>query len=67
MWAVAPDETRWSGAAAINRALQQLDSVWAWMAALYRLAPLGWIEDRAHRWVAEHRTRLSRLLGTSPE
>lgn len=63
VWAVAPDGTRWSGAAAINRTFQELDGVWAWLAAIYRLAPVRWIEDRAYRWIAEHRPWLSRRIG----
>jgi predicted DCC family thiol-disulfide oxidoreductase YuxK len=67
VWAIAPDKTRWSGAAAINRTLQELGSGWAWVAAVYRLAPLRWIEDGAYRWAAGHRAGLSRWFGVPPE
>lgn len=63
----APDGTMWSGAAAINRTLQELGGVWAWLAAIYQLPPFRWIEDRAYRWVAEHRTWLSRWFGAPPD
>jgi predicted DCC family thiol-disulfide oxidoreductase YuxK len=67
VWAVAPDGTQRSGAAAINRVLQTLGSEWAWMAAAYKLAPIRWIEERAYRWIADHRIWLSRWIGASPE
>ena len=67
VWAIAPDGTRWSGATAINRTLQELGGVWAWIAAIYGLRPAGWIEERVYRWVADHRTWLSRWIGVTPE
>ncbi len=67
VWAVAPDGTRWSGAAAINRTLLELEGIWARLAAIYRLAPFRWIEDRAYRWIAAHRSWLSRWFGAPPE
>jgi predicted DCC family thiol-disulfide oxidoreductase YuxK len=67
VWAVAQDGTRWSGAAAVNRTLQELGGVWAWAAIIYRLALFRWIEDRVYRWVAEHRTWLSNWFGAPPE
>jgi predicted DCC family thiol-disulfide oxidoreductase YuxK len=67
VWAVTPDGTRWAGAAAANRILKELDGGWVWLAAFYQLAPFRWIENRAYRWVAEHRTWLSRLLSAPPE
>ncbi len=66
-WAVAPDGRKWGGAAAINQSLRELGGFWAWLASLYRLAPLRWIEDRGYRWVAGHRTWLSRWWGAPPE
>jgi predicted DCC family thiol-disulfide oxidoreductase YuxK len=67
VWAVAQDGTWWSGAAAVNRTLEELGGAWYRLAALYRLPPLHWIEDRVYRWVAEHRTGLSRWFGAPPE
>jgi predicted DCC family thiol-disulfide oxidoreductase YuxK len=60
VWLIGPDGKKWSGAAAINRALMELGGRWRWLAALYRVAPLRWMEDRIYRWVAEHRSLLSR-------
>lgn len=67
VWAVAPDGTRWSGAAAVNRIFQALGSVWVWVAAIYELAPIRWIEDHVYRWIADHRTWLSRWISAPPE
>jgi predicted DCC family thiol-disulfide oxidoreductase YuxK len=67
LWTVAPDGSRWSGAAGVNRALQELGSGWSWLAALYELRLFHWIEDRVYRWVAEHRSWLSRWFGAPPE
>ncbi len=67
VWALAPGGQRWSGAAAVNRTLQELGRLWPWVAAAYRLAPLRWIEDRGYGWVADHRSGLSRWWGAPPE
>ncbi len=67
VWAIDADGRRFAGAAAINRVLQELGDVWAWLARLYRSAPIRWIEDRAYRWVAAHRDRLSRVWSAEPE
>jgi len=67
VWAIAPDGQKWSGAAAVNQALQELQGVWSGVAAVYHLAPIRWIEDRGYRWVADHRPFLSRFYGAPPE
>jgi predicted DCC family thiol-disulfide oxidoreductase YuxK len=67
VWAVAPDGNQWSGAAAINRTLQELAGVWGGLAMIYHLTPFRWLEDQAYRWIAEHRTWLSSWLGAPPE
>jgi predicted DCC family thiol-disulfide oxidoreductase YuxK len=67
VWAIDADGRKFAGAAAINRVLQELGGIWAWLARLYRLAPIRWIEDLVYRWVAAHRGRLSRVWGAEPE
>jgi predicted DCC family thiol-disulfide oxidoreductase YuxK len=67
VWAIEPDGTRWSGAGAINRILQVLGGLGAWVAAVYELPPIRWIEDRAYRWIAGRRTWLSRWISAPPE
>jgi len=66
-WAIDLAGRKWAGAAAINRVLQELGGGWAWLAALYRFAPMRWIEDRLYRWVVVNRSWLSRFWGTEPE
>jgi predicted DCC family thiol-disulfide oxidoreductase YuxK len=67
VWAIASNETRWRGADAVNRTLQELGRGWAWVASLYHLPPIRWIEDRIYRWVADHRAGLSGCFGVPPE
>jgi len=67
VWLIDTDGRKFSGAAAINRVLQEIGGVWSWLAGLYRLAPIRWIEDRVYRWVANHREGLSRVWGSEPE
>lgn len=66
-WAIEPSGRRYAGAAAMNRVLSDLRGPWPPVAALYRLPLIGWLEDWAYRWVADHRSWLSRLWGTTPE
>ncbi|HLQ60867.1 MAG TPA: DCC1-like thiol-disulfide oxidoreductase family protein [Candidatus Acidoferrales bacterium] len=57
-WALDAEGGRWRGAAALNRALRELGGPWRLISASYRVPPLGWLEDRAYRWVARNRSRL---------
>jgi len=37
-----------------------------WIAQLYRVTAIRWVEDRSYRWVADHRSDL-RFWSTTPE
>jgi predicted DCC family thiol-disulfide oxidoreductase YuxK len=65
-WAFDRIGRRWEGAAAMNRALRQLDGPWGLLGALYAVPPVRWVEDRVYRWVARNRPLLSRLWGVTP-
>lgn len=65
-WAFDRAGRRWEGPAAVNRALRELGGIWPLLGALYAVPPIGWIEDRAYRWVARNRPLLSRLWGVAP-
>jgi len=67
VWAVAPGGYKWGGAAAINRVLEELGGMWAWVAAVYHQALVRRLEDRAYQWIAKHRSWLSRVWGAPPE
>jgi predicted DCC family thiol-disulfide oxidoreductase YuxK len=67
VWAIDPTGRKWAGAAAVNRVLEELGGMWKWLAALYRLPPMRWLEDRIYAGVAAHRSQLSRLWGAEPE
>ena len=54
-WAVEPGGRRLEGAAAINRVLRELGGGWSLAAGLYRLRPIGWVEDRYYKRVARRR------------
>ena len=64
VWAIDRRGRRYAGAAAVNRTLRELGG-WRRMAALYRLGPLRWCEDRAYAWFALHRGRFGRW-GSTP-
>lgn len=64
-WIVDSTGERAGGAAAMNRALQELPRPWRTLARLYRVPPFGWLEDALYRWVATHRRLLSRLIKES--
>ena len=54
-WAVEAEGRRFEGAAAINRVLRELGGGWALLAALYRVRPFRWVEDRYYARVARRR------------
>ncbi len=60
-WAIARDGRRYAGAAAINRALRELQPWW-WpaLARLYDLPGLRCCEDRFYSWFARNRGRFDR-------
>lgn len=64
LWAIAPDGRRWSGAAAVNRTLQELGA-WRLLTLPFTLPALLRAEARAYAWVAAHRGRFARL-GVTP-
>ncbi len=67
VWSIDGHGRKLAGAAAANRALEALGGGWVVLARLYRLPPLGWLEDRVYDWVARHRSWLSRWWGATPE
>jgi predicted DCC family thiol-disulfide oxidoreductase YuxK len=54
-WAVEAGGAKFEGAAGINRVLRELGGGWALAAALYRIPPILWVEDRYYRRVARRR------------
>ena len=67
VWAIAADGTRWRGAAAVNQVLLRLPGIWPWLARLYVLPPVRWLEAAGYRWVADNRGRLARWWSARPE
>ena len=64
-WTIDPDGRRLEGAAAINRVLEVL-GVWRALSTLYRLRPIGALEEAAYRWFATRRSKFRRF-GVDPE
>jgi predicted DCC family thiol-disulfide oxidoreductase YuxK len=54
-WAVEEGGAKFEGAAGINRVLRELGGAWAVVGALYRVPPIGWVEDRYYGRVARRR------------
>jgi predicted DCC family thiol-disulfide oxidoreductase YuxK len=54
-WVVDGRGAKFEGAAGINRVLRELGGGWALAGALYRLPPIGWVEDRYYARVAKKR------------
>jgi predicted DCC family thiol-disulfide oxidoreductase YuxK len=54
-WAVEAGGAKFEGAAGINRVLRELGGGWRLLAALYRIPPVGRVEDRYYARVARRR------------
>jgi len=67
VWAIDADGRKFSGAAATNQVFNELGGVWGVVGAAYNFAPVRWLEDRVYRWIATHRSLLSRWWSTTPE
>lgn len=67
VWAIDSDGNKVAGAAATNRIFRELGGAWGLLSALYRVAPLRWIEDRVYAWVAANRGQLARWWSATPE
>lgn len=63
VWSVEASGRRERGAAAINRVLAALGGPWVWLARLYAVPGLGWLEDTGYRWFSEHRHFFGRFFG----
>ena len=59
---VSPDGREWRGAPAAARILRMLPG-WAWAGRLLELPGIRWVAARAYRWIADHRSLVSRLTG----
>jgi predicted DCC family thiol-disulfide oxidoreductase YuxK len=64
-WAITAAGERFAGASAVNRVLAELPG-WRWLARLYAVPPLRWLEDIVYQWIAAHRG-LFRRWGATPE
>jgi predicted DCC family thiol-disulfide oxidoreductase YuxK len=65
-WSIDAAGARLEGAAAINRVLSALGGPWGVAAAIYRVKPIGALEEALYRWFARKRSRFHRL-GVTPE
>jgi predicted DCC family thiol-disulfide oxidoreductase YuxK len=54
-WAVERGGAKFEGAAGISRVLRELGGGWPVVAALYRVRPIRWVEDRYYARVARRR------------
>ena len=54
-WAVEAGGAKFEGAAGINRVWRELGGGWSALGALYRVPPIGWVEDRYYARVAKKR------------
>ena len=65
-WTVAPDGTRLEGASALNAVLREIGGGWSAVAGLYRLRPIGAVEEALYRWFVPRRFQFARF-GVTPE
>lgn len=61
-WLVGPDGGRWRGAGAAARVLRLLPG-WGWAGRLLSLPGFRGIAALAYRWIADHRSFVSRVTG----
>lgn len=54
------DGRTYTGAAAINRVLQEIGGGWALLARVYAIPGVRWCEGLGYRWFARHRSRWGR-------
>jgi len=66
-WAIDAAGQKFAGAASMNRVWKELGGVWGLVSAAYNFAPVRWLEDVVYRWIATHRSLLSRFWSTTPE
>lgn len=65
-WSIDSDGRRLEGAAAVNRVLAELGGMWRALAALYRVPPVGAVQEALYRWFAPRRSTFRRF-GVTPE
>lgn len=63
VWTVAPDGRRAKGAEAINRLLHEAGGLWRWVARLYRLPGVGFLEEAGYGWFTRHRHLFGHFFG----
>jgi predicted DCC family thiol-disulfide oxidoreductase YuxK len=61
-WIIDVDGRRYAGAAAINRALEELHGGWPAISALYRFTPVRIVEDETYRHFARQRSEIARFI-----
>ena len=65
-WTVDGEGRRLEGAAAINRVLAEMPGIWPAIASVYRIHPIGAVEEALYRWFARRRSQFQRW-GVRPE
>lgn len=67
IWVITVDGRQYSGTQAANVILKELGGLGAFFSRFYSIPPLGWIENRLYRWIADHRSQISNWWGAVPE